>query len=67
MATAKERLPSEATMRLVGIGLLLVGTVLLVGLLPSIGVTPTMIAGIAVLALALGTILVSISRSERAV
>ncbi|WP_331235914.1 hypothetical protein [Natronorarus salvus] len=67
MATEKDRLPSDGTMRIVGIALLLVGTVLLVGLLPSVGVTPTMIAGIAVLALAVGTLLVSISRSERAV
>ena len=67
MATENDRLPSDGTMRIVGIALLLVGTALLVGLLPSVGVTPTMIAGVAVLALAVGTLLVSVSRSERAV
>lgn len=52
-------------LQLVGAALFAVGTLLLVGLLPGVGLVPTVAgASVAVLALALGTLLISLSRSE---
>lgn len=52
-------------LQLVGAVLFAIGTLLLVGLLPGVGLVPTVAgAAVAVLALALGTVLISLSRTE---